>query len=255
MIKIHGKYSRIVWMFIIILILLISNLILSILVYQTNEDNKRKSSRLFAYLNAPQYYGSFSSKEEKEDTKIRVRTKVEYASQNNNEPNVIYLSKKRMIPYKDLQTTTYEILEFLPHIRPDKNFISLVVETLITETHGGLNYRTKNLGGLGIAQVNYKTAQYLMDILKKDNDKEVFPAIKSLYNKSMTLEENLIHNLSFSVAICATYYWKRIGNNIYNGTSTIEQRAVIWKEVYNTHLGAGTVEAYLSRVKSYPKNR
>ena len=122
--------------------------------------------------------------------------------------------------------------------------IELLMETAAVESMGGnyaVPYRLK--GQHGVFQITKVTAT---DTLKWLNCVKPanFEFIMSFYDNQMSLEENLERNVEFSAALCLAIY-KRMAPraDITNRTN----RAKLWKRVYNTALGSGTVEAYLSR--------
>jgi len=57
----------------------------------------------------------------------------------------------------------------------------------------------------------------------------------------------LITNLAYATAMARIHYWRQTGKI----PSDLEGQAKYWKDHYNTHLGAGTVEKYIDAYKKY----
>jgi len=141
------------------------------------------------------------------------------------------------------------VLDRLPHIKSDENVVNLVVETAISESLGGKFIKSSS-GDYGILQIKpwivedmYKWLQY--------KHKDVYAVLQSMYNNKLSMEDNLIQNVPYAIAVCVTEYWRKAGPNFHKHISTMEERAVMWKSVYNTKKGVGTVNCYLSRNEKY----
>ena len=59
--------------------------------------------------------------------------------------------------------------------------------------------------------------------------------------------DNLVMNTAYATAACRLIYY-RVRDAI---PSTLEGKARYWKEHYNTHLGKGSVDDFISNVKNY----
>lgn len=167
-----------------------------------------------------------------------------------NKSNNTMIYRKQRMSYKKLYSIVENILIDIPELKPTEDFIKLIVETIIAESDGGWYFDIKKFGGLGIAQFNYKTAEYLLSILKSRKE-EIYDTLESYRKEELTLRENLIHNINFNVAMCAVYYYHRRGKQLYKEIGTIDKRANLWKRVYNTEEGIGTPELYKQRVNMY----
>lgn len=120
--------------------------------------------------------------------------------------------------------------------------VNLLVGTACVESNCGEYIKQINGPACGIFQIEPNTAK---DI--QENYIKYKPDLKYLhdkfYLKSLTLEENLMYNLSYSILMCRLFY-KRIKEPI---PKTISGQAAYWKKYYNTHLGKGTIEDYINK--------
>lgn len=157
---------------------------------------------------------------------------------------------KSKLSYEELYKMVEDIVFSLPKIRNTDNFIKLVVETAIVESDGGYYFDIKNKGGLGITQVNYKSAKEVLKLLKKYHT-PILESVDMYRDDNLSLKENLIHNVHFNLAMCVAFYYVKKGDRIYQLVSSEYDRARVWKKVYNTHEGVGTTRQYLKRVRNY----
>ena len=120
--------------------------------------------------------------------------------------------------------------------------INLLVGTACVESNCGEYIKQINGPACGIFQIEPNTAK---DI--QENYIKYKPDLKYLhdkfYLKSLTLEENLMYNLSYSILMCRLFY-RRIKEPI---PKTISGQAAYWKKYYNTYLGKGTIEDYINK--------
>lgn len=152
---------------------------------------------------------------------------------------------------KETVQTVLENLDNLNHIDQD-NLSDLVLETMIVETLVGkskYDYSSTNYRNYGIAQIRVETAKDVLEWLE-NKDYNVYLKVKSLMNPKVSLKQNLLYNVPFSIAICAEYYLRR-NSNLHLDIQTIESRAKQWKKNYNTYKGLGTVQIYCQRVQDY----
>lgn len=148
--------------------------------------------------------------------------------------------------HKDNIRAVISHLDFVPN---DENIVALVFETGIAETHGGYWVKsTCNNADLGVYQINKYTYNDLMKWLKRHKlDKQIM----KFYDKKQSLQFNLIHNVAFNASLCVAHYYRYYGDDLAKVACSVNNRAKMWKERYNTRLGKGTVEAYLERVEIY----
>ena len=122
--------------------------------------------------------------------------------------------------------------------------VALIVGTAMTESLGGEYIHQVGGPACGIYQMEPRTAK---DILENylPYKPELQLSVRRLYIPELTLEENLISNLPWATAMCRIHYL-RVKEVI---PKTIEGRAKYWKKYYNTSLGKGRLESYLSKAK------
>lgn len=152
---------------------------------------------------------------------------------------------------KETVTNVLENLDNLNHIN-QTNLRDLVLETMIVETLVGkskYDYSSTNYRNYGIAQIRTETAKDVLDWLQR-KDSSTYTKVKSLMNSKVSLKQNLLSNVQFSIAICAEYYFRR-NANLHLDIRTVESRAKQWKKNYNTYKGLGTEEIYCQRVQDY----
>lgn len=168
--------------------------------------------------------------------------KQRYAVQSSPIPFYFWKGTKAIQPEK-LDGLIMAVLSRLPHIPNTGHQRALLRETALAETQGGYfqtRYRSKC--DLGVFQIQEVTAACTLKWVKATHP-DVYTALKSLESKDKSLRENLEYNVAFSCAVAATYYWRVApGADI----STREKRARLWKRVYNTEKGRGTVGHYLA---------
>ena len=127
--------------------------------------------------------------------------------------------------------------------------IFLITETAIAESQGGY-FVSNATGDYGMFQIRINTAKSLFEWLR-NNHRDVYEAINKFRDTDMSLEDNLQYNVPFGIAVCASEYWRKAGPELYKYIKSMEDRAKLWKSVYNTKCGKGTVNAYLSRNTQY----
>lgn len=152
---------------------------------------------------------------------------------------------------KQTVQTVLENLDNLNHINQD-NLSDLVLETMIVETLVGkskYDYSSTNYRNYGIVQIRTETAKDVLDWLQR-KDSSTYTKVVNLMNPKVSLKQNLLYNVPFSIAICAEYYFRR-NANLHLDIQTVESRAKQWKKNYNTYKGLGTEEIYCQRVQNY----
>lgn len=153
---------------------------------------------------------------------------------------------------EQLRSTIAAVLERLPNLPHTKEMEDLIFETLLVETHLGkadYNKAIKKYKNYGIAQIRKDTAEetlWWLGIVRRDVKKNLM----TFYDNRMTLEDNLLTNIPFSIAMAAEIYW-RADPRILEHVESLYARAATWKSVYNSSLGLGSEDAYLKRVMDY----
>lgn len=169
--------------------------------------------------------------------------------------HIEYHKGGKQLNYSRLKNTVIYVINKLPNLNVSKNRLTdLVLETFIVETHLGKSNYTKSAkrNNFGIAQIRADTAEDVLKILRKD--KKTYNELMSFYNFKMSLRDNLLYNVKFSIAMCSEYYYLR-NSNLYNEIHTLRHRAKQWKKNYNTYKGAGSVQIYVDRVEKFYKNQ
>lgn len=156
---------------------------------------------------------------------------------------------RKRLSVEEMQHLVKNVCIQLPHIKTNKNVISLIVETAIAESSGGY-YIDEKTGDLGILQIRAATANDLLKWLNYQH-KDIKKAILELKNDKWSIADNLRYNIPFSIAVSITEYWRKAGPSYSQHIDTVEQRAIMWTSVYNTSKGKGTVNKYKKRVDHY----
>jgi len=163
---------------------------------------------------------------------------------------------------KNLTSNRSAIIATIDEVRnqltlvPNVDSVSaLVYRTFVHESLlGSINFTNSN--GQGIGQITLKHAK---DMLKRISRRspENFRIISELseIKNLLTLSDkemlNELHtNLKLQVALCILTYWFK-DPKFYQNAGSLEQDAQMWKELYNTELGKGTVEAFIASCKAH----
>ena len=151
----------------------------------------------------------------------------------------------------ELYQTVHAVIWNQPNLPHTDEMVNLVYETLMVESNLGqvsYDYAARNWHNYGMAQIREDTAEYLIVWLHKVRRDAAFTLLQ-YYDTNLSLKDNLLTNVPFSIAVASQYYWHRIPD-IQANITTPEDRAKVWKSVYNGP-GAGTVNIYLNRVKQH----
>lgn len=126
-----------------------------------------------------------------------------------------------------------------------KSAEDLLVGTACQESACGTYIRQLNCrgttGAFGIFQMELNTHNDIWQNFLKYKP-SLAEKIKALRIPSMTDAENLEYNLAYAVAMCRIHYY-RVPSSIPDG---IYAQAQYWKDFYNTKLGKGSTEEYIS---------
>lgn len=164
--------------------------------------------------------------------------------------------KRGVIELDKLESTIREVMRRLPHIRTSNNLVDLILETSMVESHAGKNiigYKNRDgklipSGDCGVFQIRVTTAANTLEWLKTTHE-DVYIAINNFYNQQQDLAWNITHNVPFATALCVTYYWRRDPHRLVHGIGTLAERGAFWLDEYNSTMGAGDMNAFVSRVK------
>ncbi len=150
---------------------------------------------------------------------------------------------KRTIPLTDLKKTINIVVHQLPFIRQGGEHVTnLIVETAAVESMLG-SAKLDGRVGLGVFGILEKTANYRLSKLDSESKK----SIMRLFNKKKSMRWNLIHNVPFSAAIALLVYSESNHGLKRSRISSVHRRGALWKEVYNTSAGKGTVSGYVHK--------
>lgn len=147
--------------------------------------------------------------------------------------------------YNQLKEAIIKILQKL-QLPINEDVVNLISEIACVESNCGDYIKQINGPACGIFQIEPNTAKDIINnyLAYRTQYKN---KVMSTYINSMTIEENLMYNLAFSVALCRIFFL-RISESVPN---TVEGRAEYWKKYYNTAYGKGTVEDYIKKVEKY----
>lgn len=165
-------------------------------------------------------------------------------------PIWLYEGGKRLDEKLIRQTIRAVVLRF-PNLKHTQDLQDLLFETMLVESNlmGVPQKLLEKYNNFGIAQFRMDTAEETIDWLRHVR-KDAYDVLMTLYKRELSLKDNLRQNIPFSVALMAQYYW-RVAPDIYPNITTMKDRGILWKSVYNTPKGLGTVNAYMARVKKY----
>lgn len=152
---------------------------------------------------------------------------------------------------KKLIEGTLSLLAELPSYRSinRKEVVELLLGTCAQESHLG-KYRRQLGGGpaLGIFQMEPATFNDIVN--------NYLIHRKSLHDKILEISclkefcsEDLVDNDVLSICMARTHYLRRTEAI----PSSLQGQAEYWKKHYNTYLGKGTVEEYISNYKRFVK--
>ena len=151
-----------------------------------------------------------------------------------------------------LTTTIEAVLQRMPNVKSSKKFTALLLETFLIETDlGSANFEkaANRQRNYGIAQFTMGTAKDTLKYLKKTRQAE-YAAVMTMYDRKLSLRDNLMRNTPFSIALCAQVYLRCIPD-IHPNIHTVRQRATAWKVYYNSIYGQGTIQNYITKVNYY----
>jgi hypothetical protein len=148
-----------------------------------------------------------------------------------------------LLDYNDLYSTVSFVLEKCPVTIPDKpGFISLIIETIATESRFGL-HNTQLRGGkaVGIIQMEPNTFKCIQANYLKYNP-ELITFILQFKDRKLSDLENLKVNVQYAVAYAIVHYIRAQAH--LADLKTPDARWLVYKKTYNTELGAATEEKF-----------
>lgn len=149
------------------------------------------------------------------------------------------------LPYNDLYKTVEELVNAFPYeIKDKKGFISLIIETAATESFFGKEITQRRGPALGVFQMEPATYTCIQDnYLKYNNSIRLY--ILGYKDRSLSNIDNLKTNIPYQTAYAITLY-ARYGAHEIEDLSSINVRAQIYKQIWNTYKGSGSVEKFLA---------
>ena len=132
---------------------------------------------------------------------------------------------------------------------------TLVYRTFVHESLlGSINFTNNN--GQGIGQLTLKHAKDVLKRLSRRSPEnfaiiaEISEISDPLALSDKDLLKELHTNLKLQAALCILTYWFK-DPKFYQNAGSLEQDAKLWKELYNTELGKGTVEAFIASCNAH----
>lgn len=169
-------------------------------------------------------------------------------------PKIVVWSWKggSTIKKEQLERTILAVLLKLPQTTADWSAVQLLMETAAVESHRGTHVTQLRSGpARGIYQMEVATIKDTLKWLKK-NKVEQYKAVQFYYNKKESEEWNYKHNVPWQTAMAISYYWRMsYGNDAIKDALTVEDRANLYKKIWNTSKGATSIAVYYEKVKLY----
>ena len=149
-----------------------------------------------------------------------------------------------------MRNTIKNVLSRLTYLPQSEDMVNLILETAAAESDFG--YAVKQYNGVAesIFQIEPETWKFCEETLKKVSIRS-WQQLRVFYNKKDSEEFNMINNIPYSIARCATVYYIKCGKQLPDLITTKEDRALLHKAVYNTVKGKSTVERYISMVDKH----
>lgn len=157
----------------------------------------------------------------------------------------------KRISIKKLAEIVRIVFKRMPHVRTTDEAVALLVETAIAESSGGF-YISPRGGDHGVFQIRTKVAEETLAWIKSEHP-DIYAAVMLFRSPKKTLEQDLDANIPFGAAMAITEYWRKAGPDWHGEIQDLRSRAIMWKSVYNSRKGAGTVADYEKRTADYGK--
>ena len=128
--------------------------------------------------------------------------------------------------------------------------LNLLLETAAVETAMGEIVRQKNGPALSVWQILGFNFEYIREYFGK-RDPELLERAMSFYNHQQSEDWNRIHNIPWTAAMSLLFYEKATQGRFMSRLDSLDSRGRLWKQIYNTRLGKGTVKRYKQRALEY----
>ena len=182
--------------------------------------------------------------------KVRIRYRERYETSADTRIVVWTWEGGATVRKDQLAQTIVAVHERLSIVPKNDALVSLILETSAAESLRGIYVEQKGGPAEGLFQMEPATERFMRDWLKKVFPK-VYDEVMHFYESSKSAEWNRVYNVPYAIAMSTAYYWHRCGDSLIERIDTIEERAKLWKEHYNTPLGKGTTEGYLRKADKY----
>ena len=149
---------------------------------------------------------------------------------------------------EQLRELIQEVLEQVQLDSPEA--VELLLGTAAVESQLGRYIKQINGPALGIFQMEPNTED---DIWKNylEYKEELAEDVRTFVPEVRFKDADLKWNIAYQILMARIHYL-RVPEAL-PGVDDIEGQAAYWKKYYNTHLGAGTVEKYITCYKLYVK--
>ena len=151
--------------------------------------------------------------------------------------------------------TIEDVRNQLTLVPNDDRVSNLVYRTFTHESLLGTIDFT-NANGQGIGQLTLKHAKDVLKRLSRRSPENfrIISELSEIKNPLALSDEDLLKelhtNLKLQVALCITTYWFR-DPMFWQKAGDLESDAKLWKNLYNTELGKGTVEAFIASCNAH----
>ena len=151
--------------------------------------------------------------------------------------------------------TIEDVRNMLTLVPNDDRVSMLVYRTFTHESLLGTIDFT-NANGQGIGQLTLKHAKDILKRLSKRSPENfaIIAEISEIKNLLSLSDKEMLRelhtNLKLQAALCILTYWFR-DPVFWQSAGSLEQDAELWKQLYNTRLGRGTVEAFIASCNAH----
>lgn len=165
-------------------------------------------------------------------------------------------SAKNLTSGRSAILATIEDVRNMLTLVPNDDRVSMLVYRTFTHESllGTIDFTNAN--GQGIGQLTLKHAKDILKRLSRRSPENfaIIAEISEIKNLLTLSDEELLRelhtNLKLQVALCITTYWFR-DPMFWQKAGDLESDARLWKDLYNTRLGKGTVEAFIKSCEAH----
>jgi len=152
--------------------------------------------------------------------------------------------------FRELIVNVLKYLE--PEIPYSDTAVELLMLTAATESNLGQYLRQVRGPARGVFQMEPRTEQDIWNNYLVYNEmlKNKIEGLLFIYNHADKGFPDMIGNLPYQIAMARVYYW-RVPHPLPNSNPVA--LATYWKQHYNTHLGAGTINKAKEKYKEYTR--